>query len=580
MNAITNAVQRRCGELGVTGVFVLAFAIVAAVYFVSAPLVMMLASAFRGPDDLLPFERGADWTLDHFTEIYFNPLLYQETIPQTLSFGIGAVAVAFVTAFTLAWLVERTDIPGRNIIFTFILFPLLIPTVILAIAWIFMFGPNAGWVNVAIRSFLNMDGSGPINIFTMGGLIVAQGASLTPFVFLLLSAALRSMNPSLEEASVASGASPLATFFKVTIPVLRPGILAPLILAGLIAIEQFELPLIIGMPARINVFSIRIFFELNPDDQLPIYGRAAALAIPFLFFGFALLLLYNYLVKQADSFVTVTGKGYRPARFALGKWKWPALAFATTYILFAALLPALVLIWISFFGYETPTLANLSKFSHSAYAELFQEQRFYSAVGNTFLVATLSASILVIIGAMISWIVVRSKMWGRNILDFFSFISIGIPSVIAGFAAMILYLSIPIGIYGTVWVLVLAYCYRLAVTTRLSRAGLMQLHRELEEASYASGGSWLTTIRRVVLPLMGPSLMASFILLFIVGFREFTVPLILQSEENMVLSVILWRLFENGEAAKSAAVATLIMALVIPVIFFMRKIFLPKEDMR
>jgi len=171
-------------------------------------------------------------------------------------------------------------------------------------------------------------------------------------------------------------------------------------------------------------------------------------------------------------------------------------------------------------------------------------------------------------------------MWGRNILDFFSFVSIGIPSVIAGFAAMILYLSIPIGIYGTVWVLVLAYCYRLAVTTRLSRAGLMQLHRELEEASYASGGSWLTTIRRVVLPLMGPSLMASFILLFIVGFREFTVPLILQSEENMVLSVILWRLFENGEAAKSAAVATLIMALVIPVIFFMRKIFLPKEDMR
>ncbi|MDP6258208.1 MAG: hypothetical protein QGH63_03875, partial [Rhodospirillales bacterium] len=167
MNAITNAVQRRCGELGVTGVFVLAFAIVAAVYFVSAPLVMMLASAFRGPDDLLPFERGADWTLDHFTEIYFNPLLYQETIPQTLSFGIGAVTVAFVTAFTLAWLVERTDIPGRNIIFTFILFPLLIPTVILAIAWIFMFGPNAGWVNVAIRSFLNMDGSGPINIFTM-----------------------------------------------------------------------------------------------------------------------------------------------------------------------------------------------------------------------------------------------------------------------------------------------------------------------------------------------------------------------------------------------------------------------------
>ena len=580
MNAVVSAAVQRFGELGITGVLILGATVFAAIYFISAPLILLFVSAFRGPDEFLPFEGGAVWTLDHLSEVYTNPLLYQEIIPQTLFFGAGAVTVAFVTAFIFAWLVERTDIPGRTIIFTFILFPLLIPTVILAIAWIFMFGPNAGWINLVIRSLFNMDGSGPINIFTMAGMIVAQGAALTPFVFLLLSAVLRSMNPSLEEASAASGASPLATFFKVTLPVLRPGILAPLILAGLIAIEQFELPLIIGMPARINVFSIRIFFELNPDDQLPIYGRAAALAIPFLILGFALLLLYNSLVKQADSFVTVTGKGYRPTRFALGKWKWPALAFAATYILFAALLPALVLIWTSFFGYESPALSNLSKFSPSAYSELFYEPRFYKAVGNTFLVATLSASILVIIGAMVSWIVVRSKMWGRTILDFFSFVSIGIPSVIAGFAAMILYLSMPIGVYGTVWVLVLAYCYRLAVTTRLSRAGLMQLHHELEEASYASGASWLTTIRRVVLPLMGPSLMASFVLLFIVGFREFTVPLILQSEENMVLSVILWRLFENGEAAKSAAVATLIMVLVIPVIFFVRRLFLPKEDMR
>ena len=449
----------------------------------------------------------------------------------------------------------------------------------LGIAWVFMFGPNAGWINQGIRFIFGVEaGGGPFNIFSMGGLIMTQGAALVPFVFLLLTAALRSMNPSLEEASAASGASPITTFFRVTIPILRPGILAPLILAFLIAMEQFELPLIIGLPARINVFAIRIFFELSPDTDLPVYGRAAALALPFLGIGILLLLAYNHMIKRADSFVTVTGKGYRPERFKLGKWKWPSLIFVGVFLSFAAILPALVLLWTSLFGFNAPSLAALSNISFTPYIELFQEVRFYRAVGNTFVVAGGSAVIVTLIGAMLAWILVRTKMPGRSILDFISFFSIGIPSVIAGLAAMLLYLSTPIGVYGTVWVLILAYSYRFAVTTRLNRAGLMQLHKELEEASYAAGGTWLTTVRRIVLPLMGPSIMASMVLLFIIGFREFTIPLILMSEDNMVLSVILWRLFENLELSKAAAVGVLIIIFVIPIIFLMRQFLLPKTE--
>ncbi len=569
---------RRGGDLGLGGILALGAAVVAALYFISAPLFMMILSAFKGPEDTLPFEDAAEWTLDHFAEVYINPVLYQEIIPQTFIFGLGAVAVAFLIAFTLAWLVERTDLPGRNIIFTLILFPLLVPTIMLGIAWIFMFGPNAGWINQAIRFLFGLEGGGPFNIFSMTGLIFAQGAALVPFVFLLLTAALRSMNPSLEEASAASGASPMTTFFRVTIPILRPGILAPLILAFLIAMEQFELPLIIGLPARINVFSIRIFFELSPDTELPVYGRAAALALPFLGIGILLLFAYNHMIRQADSFVTVTGKGYRPERFKLGKWKWPSLLFVIFFLSFAAILPALVLLWTSFFGFNAPSLAALSNISFTPYIELFQETRFYRAIGNTFVVAGGSAVIVTLIGAMLAWILVRTKMPGRSILDFVSFFSIGIPSVIAGLAAMLLYLSMPIGVYGTVWVLILAYSYRFAVTTRLNRAGLMQLHQELEEASYAAGGTWITTVRRIVLPLMGPSIMASMVLLFIIGFREFTIPLILMSEDNMVLSVILWRLFENLELSKAAAVGVLIILFVIPIIFLMRQFLLPKTE--
>ncbi len=569
---------RRGGDLGLGGILTLGAAVVAALYFISAPLFTMLLSAFKGPEDTLPFEDAAEWTLNHFSEVYINPVLYQEIIPQTFIFGLGAVTVAFLIAFTLAWLVERTDLPGRNVIFTLILFPLLVPTIMLGIAWIFMFGPNAGWINQAIRFLFGLEGGGPFNIFSMTGLIFAQGAALVPFVFLLLTAALRSMNPSLEEASAASGASPMTTFFRVTIPILRPGILAPLILAFLIAMEQFELPLIIGLPARINVFSIRIFFELSPDTELPVYGRAAALALPFLGIGILLLLAYNHMIKRADSFVTVTGKGYRPERFKLGKWKWPSLIFVATFLAFAAILPALVLLWTSFFGFNPPSFEALANLSFKPYIELFQETRFFRAIANTFVVAGGSAIVVTLIGAMLAWILVRTKMPGRSILDFVSFFSIGIPSVIAGLAAMLLYLSLPIGVYGTVWVLILAYSYRFAVTTRLNRAGLMQLHEELEEASYAAGGTWLTTVRRIVLPLMGPSLMASMVLLFIIGFREFTIPLILMSEDNMVLSVILWRLFENLELSKAAAVGVLIILFVIPIIFLMRQFLLPKTE--
>ncbi|MBT3914953.1 MAG: iron ABC transporter permease [Rhodospirillaceae bacterium] len=570
---------RRGGDLGLGGILALGTAVVAALYFISAPLLTLVLSSFRGPEDMLPFEDAAVWTLGHFSEVYTNPVLYKEIIPQTFVFAFGAVTFSFIIAFTLAWLVERTDIPGRNFIFTLILFPLLVPTLMLGIAWVFMFGPNAGWINQGIRFIFGVEaGGGPFNIFSMGGLIMTQGAALVPFVFLLLTAALRSMNPSLEEASAASGASPITTFFRVTIPILRPGILAPLILAFLIAMEQFELPLIIGLPARINVFAIRIFFELSPDTDLPVYGRAAALALPFLGIGILLLLAYNHMIKRADSFVTVTGKGYRPERFKLGKWKWPSLIFVGVFLSFAAILPALVLLWTSLFGFNAPSLAALSNISFTPYIELFQEVRFYRAVGNTFVVAGGSAVIVTLIGAMLAWILVRTKMPGRSILDFISFFSIGIPSVIAGLAAMLLYLSTPIGVYGTVWVLILAYSYRFAVTTRLNRAGLMQLHKELEEASYAAGGTWLTTVRRIVLPLMGPSIMASMVLLFIIGFREFTIPLILMSEDNMVLSVILWRLFENLELSKAAAVGVLIIIFVIPIIFLMRQFLLPKTE--
>lgn len=561
----------RLDHLDVSAKIVLAVGVASAIYLIAVPLVMLLVAAFRGPADQLPFEPGARWTLQHIHALLTDPVITTRILPDTFVFVVGTVAVVFVLGLGLAWLVERTDLPGREIWFSLILFPLLVPTPVLAIAWIFLMGPNAGWLNLVIRAALGLQDSGPINIFSMSGLILCQALASTPFVFLLLGATLRAMDPALEDASGASGASPWTTFRRVTLPVLLPGVLAPLVLITLITAEQFELPLIIGLPAKINVFSYRIYFELNPLSSLPNYGAAAALSLPFLVLGVLLLLLYNRLIERADSFATMTGKGYRQRRLPLGAWQFPALALLTLYVALGAVLPAAVLLWTSFFGYTLPLSATAADFSLEAYRQLFANRVFWLGLWNTFLVALVSALIVTVIGMLLGWIISRSQIRLRHAVDFVSVLSVGIPAVIAALGVMLFYLSLPIGLYGTVGILIIAYSYRFATTTRLARAGFLQVHRELEEASATSGARWIATLRRVLVPLMLPALSAGFILLFIVGVREFTIPLVLYSPDNVVLSVLLWQLFQSGQPAASAALASIIVAAVLPVIFVARR---------
>ena len=483
--------SRSGAKIGLAGWAFMAATSVAAVALVLGPLSMLLIVAFRGPQDLLPFEQGAQWTLANLAAIYLDANLYRSIIPDTFIFTAGSVTLTFAIAFVLAWLVERTDLPLRDGIYTIVLFPLLVPGIVFSITWIFLLAPNTGWVNVALRAMLGRGGEGPLNIFSMGGMILVQSIGLVPFVFLLLSAALRSMNPTLEEASNVSGASPLKTFLRVTLPILRPGLLAPLILGTLVTLEQFETPLVIGFPARINVFSTRIFFELNPDTDLPAYGRAAATALPFLAIGILLLLLYNHLVRKAEHFVTVTGKGFRRTPFKLGRWRIPALTFVASYAMFGAVLPVFVLVWASLFGYAFPSLKALPSASAAGYLGLFGNANFWLAIRNTFIVAAASAMIVTSIAVVLAWIILRSRMIGRSIVDFVSFLSLGIPTVIAGLAWMLLYLSVPVGLYGTVVGLVLAYCYRMAVATRLTRAGT-------HANSYRAGRGRFNCWRRMV----------------------------------------------------------------------------------
>ena len=211
-----------------------AFGALVALILVGAPLAMLVFAAFRGPSDFLPFEPGAQFTLENVRALAVDPVFLTRILPDTLTFVGGTVALTVIIAFTLAWLIERTDLPARNLWFALIILPLLIPIPVIAIAWIMLFGPNAGWANQGLRALMGMTGQGPLNIFSMSGLIVCQSFVTAPFVFLQLSATLRGMSPALEEAATMSGATAFATFRRITLPVLLPGLLAPLILVTLV----------------------------------------------------------------------------------------------------------------------------------------------------------------------------------------------------------------------------------------------------------------------------------------------------------------------------------------------------------
>lgn len=571
-------ITQKQGSVFSWDVVLMATSVVVLVFLISVPLLMTFFNAFRGPSDFLPFERQARYTLENFTLAYSGTQTTKIYV-DTAVFAVLSVALGFVVGVALAWLVERTDIPFRNGIFVLVLVPIMVPPINAAVAWIFMLGQRNGLFNVFIRSVLGLEGTGPFDIFTLYGMVIVQGLGMATIMFLLMSASLRSMDPALEEASGVSGASPWKTFLRVTLPILTPSILSVLILGFIFAIESFEIPLVLGLGARKSVFASAMFWALSPAAGLPRYGEVAALALSFLSFTYILFYIYARVTRNAARYATVTGKGYRARRIALGRWKWPALAFIVVYGLFQVVFPMLILVWASFLTrFEVPSFAALGELSLEPYRRLLEDSQFALALRNSFVVALGSALLVTFVSAMVAWVVVRTNVFGKRLLDFIASSSVAIPGVIAGLSFVIFYLTVNkwVPLYGTVWVLVLAYAYRLAVAYRTNVAGLTQISKELEEASHASGATGITTFRRVLIPLLAPSLSVGFMLIFFLGFRDFTLALLLSGKNNIVLSVLLWRRITGNDLGEAAALSVITVGMLVVMAVLLRSVILKR----
>ncbi|HEY7064365.1 MAG TPA: iron ABC transporter permease [Chloroflexota bacterium] len=536
------------------------------VYLAVLPLVMLLWGSFQ----LEVAPREFEFTLANYAAAFASQYTYS-TLRNSLAFAGGAALLSFALGTALAWLVERTNMPLRQWFLPLSLVPLVMPGVLEAIAWIFLLDRKIGYVNLGLMSLLGLPFA-PFDIFSLGGMIWVQALGQAPLAFLLMTAAFKSMDPSLEESALMSGASLWGTLRRVTLPLLLPAVGSVLLILFVRSIEAFEVPAIIGIPARTFVYTSEIwtaFTEFPPD-----YGRGAALAVGLLAISGLGVWLYTRATGRSERFQTVTGKAFRPRPFDLGAWRWVAFGGLCAYFVLVLLAPFLVLLWNSFLPYvAAPSAQALRQVSLDNYAYLLGFEPFRRAAANSVVLALLAASAVMLLTAIIAWVAYKSRLPGAKALDYLAFLPVAVPGLVLGMALIWFYVAFPLPIYGTLWVLLIAYATKyLPYGMRATSGSIMQIGRELEEAAGIAGGSWWQTFRRVTLPLLRPGLVAGWIYVLIVSFREFSTSVLLATGQSMVLSILVFTMFEQGQVTVVAAIAVLMILLLLTIVGIVYKV--------
>ena len=552
----------------ITGRRVLAFgAFTTFLVLIVPPLATTFFAAFRGPADRLPLEDGGRFTLDNYRAIIESGGLGR-TARDTAIFVFGSMVVAMVFGLAIAWLIERTNLRFRKAFYLLVFAPYLIPPIINAQAWQLLLLRENGLLNRLLRLVMPFD-SGPLDAFSMPGMVLAQGLSWVPLVVLLMGAAFRNMDSTFEEASRVSGVGVGGTFRRITARMLVPSLLGTALLLAVFLVGQFEIPLVFGLGAGLEPFGLRLYKLLITESSVPLYGQVAAYSTVMVAIAYTLVLAYRRIMNRADRYATITGKGYRANRLDLGRWQIPALALMALYLLVAVALPITVMVWQSLVPIFRPDVALLREFaSFDAYQDLFHDDRFWQAVRNTAVISLGAALVTTALGSTMAWVVARyrGKRVGRAALDTIASTSLGIPSPVAAFSLFIFLLTIVrvLPLYGTMWALVLGYSFRVGVAYRVGLAGFIQIGKELEEASATSGAGVFTTFRRVLLPLILPTVGVIFILGLITAMNEFSIPIFLGNPETHPLSVYAFgRIHPFPDQAAAIGVMSMLTVLLL-----------------
>jgi iron(III) transport system permease protein len=513
---------------------------------------------------------SAIYTLGNYLDVFTDPLLYR-VATNTLIFTITTTLFAMLFGLPIAWLAERSTIPGKTLIYVIMTLGLLIPGIYTAMGWTMIAHPRIGILNRWLVELFNLD-DGPVNIATPIGMGFVQGLSLSALAFILTAQMFRAMNPSLEEAARVHGMGYGKILWRVTLPLARPGILAAVIYILTIGVATFDIPAILGLGNRVYMLSTFIYLKVNPQGAgLPEYGITGVVGAFMIVVAGLLTLWYGQVLRQGHRFEVVTGKGYRPALIPLGKWSVAAWGFIIAYALISKIVPLLLIAYAALTPYFVPPSYSMLRQLSLTHFYGMDWQLVMRGLTNTAILVFVVPLVVLLLAFSLSWLIVRSRSRMRYALEFGAFLPQALPEVILSIGALLLSLFVlgtAIPLYGTVWLIAIVYVVaRLAFATRALNGALLQIHRELEEAAFVAGLSNFRTAWRILFPLIRPTLFSVWIWSALLVYRELTAAVFLAVHDNITLPAVIWSYWYGGNINKASAV-TLVMTLVLaPFIF-------------
>jgi iron(III) transport system permease protein len=497
-------------------------------------------------------------TLAKYAAAYGDPYL-GEVVLNTVVFVIGSSVFATVLALFLAYLNTRTNIPFKPLFTVLSIVPMMIPHLLFAVSWALLLNPSNGLLNLVLKDGLGL-GYAPFDIYSMSGMIFVEGLLNMPIVYLIIAPALGSFDVALEESSHVSGAGTWRTLWRITLPVLRPAILAAFTLGIVRSLASYAVPRVLGTPGRVDVLATYLY-EMISTGFAPDYGQAAARGMGVLIAAITLIVVYRAVTAEGDRYVTVTGRGFKPGIIALKRWRMPLLAIIGLLSFVMIVVPIVVLLYTSMIPYSmVPGPRAFALMGWKNWAEVLHDRLTLQALRNSLFLAVVGATLGVLLSLLVAYVIVKIRTIASALLETLSFLSFSFPGIVIGIGFMWFFVQTPL--YATLAALLLAYIAAyLPYGVRPLASAFVQVHASLEESSLVSGASAMTTMRRIIAPIVLPGIVSAWILMATMFIRELTVSVVLSRPGSEVLAVRILNFADDGLWGKLSALG-IIMILI------------------
>jgi iron(III) transport system permease protein len=515
------------------------------------PVLMLLFGSFSSGLDAF-----GTFTLEKYVKSYTDPA-FAHILVNTAVFTLGSALVATFLALFLAYLNTRTNIPFKFMFRVISIIPMMIPHILFAVSWVLLLNPTNGLINLYLKQLFNIQGA-LFNIYTLPGMILVEGLLDLPIAYLIIAPAMAAFDVSLEESSKVCGASNLSTLRRVTLPILRPAILAAFTLVIIRSLASFAVPSVIGMPGRIYVLATHIYRVVSTGFATD-YGVAAAVGMSVLAASVTLIYIYRHLTSEGEKYVTISSRGYRPTVIDLKGARIPLFGIVGILSLILIVLPVIVLFYASLLPYSmVPSAKAFSLMSLKNWTAVIQDPISLLSLKNSLFLGVVGATLGVILSIFVSYVIVKVRTRAAGLLESLSFLSFSFPGIVIGVGFMWLFVRTPL--YATIWALLIGYIATyLPYGIRPLSSAFVQIHSHLEESSRVCGGGTLYTMRRIIVPLLIPGIVSGWILMATMFVRELSLSVVLSRPGTEVLAVQILRFAEDGLWGKLSALGILMI---------------------